>query len=132
MKAYDVEHPTEQDRGKGVGFDRIRRIQLRGILQEIQIHGIRLSVQKRQIELSIYNNERRIQNEMNFREYLNSTFNDEVEAKDKYEDMINVLKKDTSIEENIKALILGIIFKIQTDEKTHKILLSIIKEVLDN
>ena len=48
------------------------------------------------------------------------------------EKMIEKSLNFDSLTDEEKSLITGIIFKIQNDEKTHKVLLSIIREVLNN
>lgn len=64
--------------------------------------------------------------------YIKDSLEDETNAKDEYEEMIELTEKEEELTDEEKSLIVGMIFKIQTDEKTHKVLLSIIKEVLEN
>lgn len=63
---------------------------------------------------------------------VNNSLSDEHKAGSEYEAMAKLASKDTSLTEEERALIVGILFKIQTDEGTHKVLLSIIQEVLNN
>lgn len=65
-------------------------------------------------------------------EKVNDSLGDETDAKDEYQEMIDLTSKTTELTDEEKSLITGILFKIQTDEKTHKVLLSILKEVLDS
>ena len=64
--------------------------------------------------------------------YIKDSLEDETNAKDEYEEMIELTEKEEELTDEEKSLIVGMIFKIQTDEKTHKVLLSIIKEVLES
>lgn len=64
-------------------------------------------------------------------DFVKSSLEDEGEAKDKYEVMMELTKSDQELTESEKSLILGILFKIQTDEKTHDLLLEIIRGVLE-
>lgn len=64
-------------------------------------------------------------------DFVKSSLEDEGEAKDKYEVMMELTKSDQELTESEKGLILGILFKIQTDEKTHDLLLEIIRGVLE-
>lgn len=67
---------------------------------------------------------------MTLLDMINNSLSDESTARDEYQDMMDLASKDENLTEEEKGLIVGILFKIQTDEKTHKILLNIIKEVL--
>ena len=69
---------------------------------------------------------------MRLLDMINSSLEDEVDAKDEYQEMMELTSTDDSLTDEEKSLITGIIFKIQNDEKTHKVLLSIIREVLNN
>lgn len=69
---------------------------------------------------------------MKLLDMINSSLEDEVDAKDEYQEMMELTSVDDSLTDEEKSLITGIIFKIQNDEKTHKVLLSIIREVLNN
>ena len=69
---------------------------------------------------------------MRLLDMINSSLEDEVDAKDEYQEMMELTSVDDSLTDEEKSLITGIIFKIQNDEKTHKVLLSIIREVLNN
>lgn len=69
---------------------------------------------------------------MSLLDMINSSLEDEVDAKDEYQEMMELTSADDSLTDEEKSLITGIIFKIQNDEKTHKVLLSIIREVLNN
>ena len=69
---------------------------------------------------------------MRLLDMINSSLEDEVDAKDEYQEMMELTSADDSLTDEEKSLITGIIFKIQNDEKTHKVLLSIIREVLNN
>lgn len=69
---------------------------------------------------------------MKLLDMINSSLEDEVDAKDEYQEMMELTSADDSLTDEEKSLITGIIFKIQNDEKTHKVLLSIIREVLNN
>lgn len=64
-------------------------------------------------------------------DFVKSSLEDEGEAKDKYEVMMELTKSDQELTESEKSLVLGILFKIQTDEKTHDLLLEIIRGVLE-
>lgn len=68
---------------------------------------------------------------MTLLEYVNSSLKDESGAKDKYQTMMDLLESEESLNDSEKSLIMGILFKIQTDEKTHDLLLNIIKDVLE-
>lgn len=63
---------------------------------------------------------------------INNNITDEDEADNKYEDILNILDKNDNIDVNIRCLITGIIYKIQTDEETHYKLLTLIRDVLNN
>ena len=67
---------------------------------------------------------------MSLIDYIKDSLKDEHDANNKYDVMLKLTENDASINEKDKALISGIIFKIKTDEETHKVLLKIIKEVL--
>ena len=69
---------------------------------------------------------------MKLLDMINSSLEDEVDAKDEYQEMMELTSVDDSLTDEEKSLITCIIFKIQNDEKTHKVLLSIIREVLNN
>lgn len=69
---------------------------------------------------------------MSLLEYINNSLSDEKDATDEYATMRDEVEANTSLTDEEKGLISGILFKIETDEKTHKVLLSIIKEVLEN
>ena len=69
---------------------------------------------------------------MSLLDMINSSLEDEVDAKDEYQEMMELTSVDDSLTDEEKSLITGILFKIQNDEKTHKVLLSIIREVLNN
>lgn len=68
---------------------------------------------------------------MTLLEYVNSSLEDESGAKDKYQTMMDLLESEEGLNDSEKSLIMGILFKIQTDEKTHDLLLNIIKDVLE-
>ena len=68
---------------------------------------------------------------MTLLEYVESSLEDESGAKDKYQTMMNLLESEEDLNDSEKSLIMGILFKIQTDEKTHDLLLNIIKDVLE-
>lgn len=68
---------------------------------------------------------------MTLLEYVNSSLEDESGAKDKYQTMMDLLESEEDLNDSEKSLIMGILFKIQTDEKTHDLLLNIIKDVLE-
>lgn len=68
---------------------------------------------------------------MTLLEYVNSSLEDESGAKDKYQTMMDLLESEENLSDSEKSLIMGILFKIQTDEKTHDLLLNIIKDVLE-
>ena len=68
---------------------------------------------------------------MTLLEYVESSLEDESGAKDKYQTMMDLLESEESLNDSEKSLIMGILFKIQTDEKTHDLLLNIIKDVLE-
>lgn len=68
---------------------------------------------------------------MTLLEYVNSSLEDESGAKDKYQTMMDLLESEENLNDSEKSLIMGILFKIQTDEKTHDLLLNIIKDVLE-
>lgn len=68
---------------------------------------------------------------MTLLEYVNSSLEDESGAKDKYQTMMDLLESEENLDDSEKSLIMGILFKIQTDEKTHDLLLNIIKDVLE-
>lgn len=69
---------------------------------------------------------------MKLLDMINNSLKDEVDAKDEYQEMMELTSADDSLTDEEKSLITGMIFKIQNDEKTHKVLLSIIREVLNN
>ena len=69
---------------------------------------------------------------MSLLDMINNSLKDETGAKDEYQEMMELTSKEDSLTEEEKSLIIGMIFKIQTDEKTHKVLLGIIKEVLNS
>lgn len=69
---------------------------------------------------------------MKLLDMINSSLEDEVDAKDEYQEMMELTSADDSLTDEEKSLITGMIFKIQNDEKTHKVLLGIIREVLNN
>lgn len=68
---------------------------------------------------------------MTLLEYVNSSLEDESGAKDKYQTMMDLIESEENLSDSEKSLIMGILFKIQTDEKTHDLLLNIIKDVLE-
>lgn len=68
---------------------------------------------------------------MTLLEYVNSSLEDESGAKDKYQTMMDLIESEENLNDSEKSLIMGILFKIQTDEKTHDLLLNIIKDVLE-
>ena len=68
---------------------------------------------------------------MTLLEYVESSLEDESGAKDKYQTMMDLLESEENLDDSEKSLIMGILFKIQTDEKTHDLLLNIIKDVLE-
>lgn len=68
---------------------------------------------------------------MTLLEYVESSLEDESGAKDKYQTMMDLLESEENLSDSEKSLIMGILFKIQTDEKTHDLLLNIIKDVLE-
>lgn len=68
---------------------------------------------------------------MTLLEYVESSLEDESGAKDKYQTMMDLLESEEDLNDSEKSLIMGILFKIQTDEKTHDLLLNIIKDVLE-
>lgn len=68
---------------------------------------------------------------MTLLEYVESSLEDESGAKDKYQTMMDLLESEEGLNDSEKSLIMGILFKIQTDEKTHDLLLNIIKDVLE-
>lgn len=68
---------------------------------------------------------------MTLLEYVESSLEDESGAKDKYQTMMDLLESEENLNDSEKSLIMGILFKIQTDEKTHDLLLNIIKDVLE-
>lgn len=61
---------------------------------------------------------------------LESSLKDETKAKNEYETLIELTSKCESLTDIEKSLMTGILFKIQVDEKTHDVLLSILVEVL--
>lgn len=69
---------------------------------------------------------------MSLLDMINNSLKDETGAKDEYQEMMEQTYKEDSLTEEEKSLIIGMIFKIQNDEKTHKVLLGIIKEVLNS
>lgn len=69
---------------------------------------------------------------MSLIEQVNKYIEDEFEASNEYDELIIKVKQDSKLNENDKSLIVGILFKMSTDEETHKILLNIIKEVIDS
>lgn len=69
---------------------------------------------------------------MSLLDMINNSLKDETGAKDEYQEMMELTSKEDSLTEEEKSLIIGMIFKIQNDEKTHKVLLGIIKEVLNS
>lgn len=69
---------------------------------------------------------------MKLLDMINNSLKDEVDAKDEYQEMMELTSADDSLTDEEKSLITGMIFKIQNDEKTHKVLLGIIREVLNN
>ena len=66
-----------------------------------------------------------------FRSLLAQSLNDEKDARDVYGDMSELIKQAEGLTDKEKSLIVGILFKIGTDEKTHKVLLSIIDAVVN-
>lgn len=68
---------------------------------------------------------------MNIIQQLKDSIKDETSARNEYDELIDEINKDSKLKENDKNLIMGILYKISTDEKTHKILLKIIDKVLD-
>ena len=69
---------------------------------------------------------------MTLEQFVNNSIKDEDKADIDYGEMIEITKADEGLTEEEKSLIAGILFKIQTDEQTHQVLLKIIKGVLDN
>lgn len=69
---------------------------------------------------------------MSLLDMINNSLKDETGAKDEYQEMMELTYKEDSLTEEEKSLIIGMIFKIQNDEKTHKVLLGIIKEILNS
>lgn len=55
---------------------------------------------------------------------------DESGASNKYISMMELVS-ESDIPDSDKALILGLIFKINNDEETHKVLLEIIRDVVE-
>lgn len=67
---------------------------------------------------------------MELLELVNNSIKDETTADNEYEKMREALNKADGLTDKEKALIAGIIFKIETDEETHQVLLKIIREAL--
>lgn len=69
---------------------------------------------------------------MGLYELVKSSLNDEEKAGDKYQEMIDAAGTDDKLTDEEKALITGMLFKIQADEASHTLLLEIIKAVLED
>lgn len=69
--------------------------------------------------------------QMKLLDIINQNITDEKDADDGYNSMIEAVKAEDGLTDAEKSLILGILFKIETDEETHQTLLKIIKDVLE-
>jgi UDP-glucose 6-dehydrogenase len=67
---------------------------------------------------------------MTLLELVESSIDDETSADNEYEKMAELVDKQDNLNDSEKALILGIIFKINTDEETHQVLLKVIRDIL--
>ena len=67
---------------------------------------------------------------MKLLDLVNNSIDDETNADSEYEDMMKLVESEEGLSDAEKALITGILFKIETDEETHQVLLKIIRDTL--
>lgn len=68
---------------------------------------------------------------MTLLDLVNNSIGDETQADNEYEKMIELVKKEDKLSDTEKGLIAAMIFKINTDEETHQVMLKTIKDVLE-
>lgn len=68
---------------------------------------------------------------MSLLELINNSISDETGADNEYEQMIKMVEQEKELSDSEKSLIAGMLFKIETDEETHQVMLKIIKNILD-